>query len=50
VLATSQSLRLPYETVRRHADALAREGLCVRAGLQGVFVRSRGEKSIVIVM
>jgi DNA-binding transcriptional regulator YhcF (GntR family) len=38
VLAISRSLRLPYETVRRHADTLVREGLCVRAGRQGVFV------------
>jgi DNA-binding transcriptional regulator YhcF (GntR family) len=38
VLAISRSLRLPYETVRRHADVLVREGLAVRAGRQGVFV------------
>ena len=38
VLAISRSLRLPYETVRRHADTLVREGLCVRAGRRGVFV------------
>ena len=38
VLAISRSLRLPYETARRHADTLVREGLCVRAGRQGVFV------------
>ena len=38
VLAISRSLRLPYETVRRHADMLVREGLCVRAGRRGVFV------------
>ena len=31
VLAISRSLRLPYETIRRHADALVREGTCVRA-------------------
>lgn len=34
----SRSLRLPYETVRRHADALVREGICVRAGRQGLVV------------
>ena len=34
----SRSLRLPYETIRRHADALMREGLCVRAGRQGLIV------------
>jgi DNA-binding transcriptional ArsR family regulator len=38
VLAISRSLRLPYETVRRHADVLVREGLAERAGRQGVFV------------
>ncbi|GEP60416.1 hypothetical protein RSO01_75820 [Reyranella soli] len=36
--AVSRSLRLPYETVRRHADALLREGICVRAGRQGLVV------------
>ncbi len=36
--AVSRSLRLPYETVRRHADALVREGICVRAGRQGLVV------------
>lgn len=36
--AVSRSLRLPYETVRRHADVLVREGLCVRAGRQGLLV------------
>lgn len=41
VLAISRSLRLPYETVRRHADVLVREGLCVRAGRQGVFIPTR---------
>lgn len=38
VLAISRSLRLPYETVRRHADTLVREDLAVRAGRRGVFV------------
>ena len=36
--ALSRSLRLPYETVRRHADALVREGICVRVGRQGLVV------------
>lgn len=36
--AVSRSLRLPYETIRRHADALVREGICVRAGRQGLVV------------
>lgn len=41
VLAIARSLRLPYETARRHADALVREGLCERAGRQGVFVSTQ---------
>lgn len=40
VLAISQSLRLPYETVRRHADALVRDGVCVRVGRLGLTVPS----------
>lgn len=35
VLAISDSLRLPYETVRRHVAALEREGICHRVGRQG---------------
>lgn len=38
VLGISRSLRLPYETIRRHADALLREGICVRAGRHGLLV------------
>lgn len=38
VLAISNSLRLPYETVRRHALALERQGICHRAGRQGLVV------------
>jgi predicted transcriptional regulator len=41
VLAISRSLRLPYETIRRHADVLVRDGLCVRPGRRGVFVPTR---------
>jgi hypothetical protein len=37
-LAISRSLRLPYETVRRHADALLKEGQCVRVGRKGLIV------------
>jgi predicted ArsR family transcriptional regulator len=37
-LAISQSLRLPYETVRRHADTLAKEGTCIRVGRRGLIV------------
>lgn len=36
VLAISNALRLPYETVRRHADALQKEGHCVRVGRKGL--------------
>lgn len=38
VLAISDALRLPYETVRRHADALLKEGQCVRVGRKGLVV------------
>jgi hypothetical protein len=41
VLAISRSLRLPYETVRRHADALVQAGICVRVGRHGLLVPSR---------
>lgn len=37
-LAISDSLRLPYETVRRHADILVKEGLCTRVGRRGLVV------------
>ncbi len=36
--AISDSLRLPYETVRRHADTLVKEGTCTRVGRQGLIV------------
>lgn len=39
-LAMARSLRLPYETVRRHADALLKEGKCVRVGRKGLVVMS----------
>ncbi len=38
VLAISRSLRLPYETVRRHADGLLQAGICVRTGRHGLRV------------
>lgn len=40
VLAISNSLRLPYETVRRHALALERAGICKRFGRAGLVVPS----------
>jgi DNA-binding transcriptional ArsR family regulator len=38
ILAISNALRLPYETVRRHADMLLKEGQCVRVGRKGLVV------------
>lgn len=38
VLSISNALRLPYETVRRHADTLLKEGHCVRVGRKGLVV------------
>ena len=36
ILAISNALRLPYETVRRHADALLKDGSCTRVGRKGL--------------
>jgi DNA-binding Lrp family transcriptional regulator len=41
VLAISRSLRLPYETTRRHAEALLKAGVCVRVGRHGLLVPAR---------
>ncbi len=38
VLAISSSLRLPYETVRRHANGLLKDGICIRAARGGLVV------------
>jgi DNA-binding transcriptional regulator YhcF (GntR family) len=38
ILAISNSLRLPYETVRRHALALEKAGISHRVGRQGMVV------------
>lgn len=38
VLALSKTLGLPYETARRHVQALMRDGLCVRQGNHGLVV------------
>jgi hypothetical protein len=40
VLAISNALRLPYETVRRHADSLLKEGRCIRIGRRGLVAPS----------
>lgn len=41
VLAISNSLRLPYETVRRHVLALEKAGICHRIRRQGLVVPAR---------
>jgi hypothetical protein len=38
VLALANSLNLPYETVRRYANKLVRDGLCLRIGKEGLIV------------
>ena len=38
IMAISDSMRLPYETVRRHARKLVRNGKCVRIGRVGLMV------------
>jgi DNA-binding transcriptional ArsR family regulator len=38
ILAISNALRLPYETVRRHADVLLKAGVCTRVGQKGLIV------------
>ncbi|MEJ1967678.1 MAG: hypothetical protein WDN03_03425 [Rhizomicrobium sp.] len=38
VLAISNSLCIPYETVRRYVQTLLREGTCIRVGGKGVLV------------
>ena len=38
VLAIANSLRLPYETTRRHANALVRQRVCMRISGQGLIV------------
>jgi predicted ArsR family transcriptional regulator len=43
-LAISDALRLPYETVRRHADALLKEGQCVRVGRKGLVVMASAHR------
>lgn len=36
VMAISNSMRLPYETVRRHAGKLVKQGKCIRVGRGGL--------------
>lgn len=36
MLAISDSMRVPYETVRRHASALVKQGKCIRIGRRGL--------------
>jgi hypothetical protein len=38
MLAISNSMGLPYETVRRHAGKLVRQGKCIRVGRGGLMV------------
>lgn len=36
MMAISNSMKLPYETIRRHAGKLIKQGKCVRVGRQGL--------------
>ncbi len=46
VMAVANSLRLPYETARRYAMALVEEGICVRAGRQGLVVTETAHRAL----
>lgn len=46
ILAISNSLRLPYETVRRHAVALEKDGICRRIGRQGVVIPTSAHRKL----
>jgi len=46
VLAISNSLRLPYETVRRHALALEKAGICHRVRRQGLVVPAEAHRKL----
>ena len=46
ILAISNSLRLPYETVRRHAQALEKAGICHRVGRQGLVVPAETHRKL----
>ncbi len=42
--ALSKALRLPYETVRRHAQSLIDDGVAVRVGRSGLIVPERSHR------
>lgn len=46
VLAVAQSLRTPYETVRRHSNRLVKNGLCVRVAKRGIIVPQAAEAAL----
>ncbi len=46
VLAVAESLRTPYETVRRHANRLIKHGLCVRVAKHGMIVPQDAEATL----
>ncbi|MBX9942766.1 MAG: hypothetical protein K2Y40_01690 [Reyranella sp.] len=46
ILAIAHSLRLPYETVRRHALALEKSGICHRIGRQGLVVPESAHRKL----
>ncbi len=46
VLAISNSLRLPYETVRRHALALEKAGMCHRVRRRGLVVPAEAHRKL----
>ncbi len=46
VLAIASSLRLPYETVRRHALGLEKDGICYRVGRQGLVVPAQAHRKL----
>lgn len=41
MMAISNSMKLPYETIRRHTRKLIRQGKCVRVGRDGLIVPAR---------
>ncbi|GEP55166.1 hypothetical protein [Reyranella soli] len=48
VMAISDSMRLAYETVRRHARKLVRDGKCVRVGRQGLVAPERAFREMTV--